>query len=165
MERRRSFDRARSTGHLVNWAARLYQRGLNARLGALNASAGQVSVFLALAEHGTLSQRGLVERAATDQSTMAMTLSRMERDGLVKRARDPRDARSNLYTLTSAGQSVLDGLYDPLEAGDAAALEGFTPEEQTLLISFLRRIIDRMIRNNGLGKTPASASSFSVVEG
>jgi DNA-binding MarR family transcriptional regulator len=149
LKQKRVFDRNLSSGHMVNWAGRLYQRALNARLSAIGASAGQVTVFLALAEHGVLSQRGLVERAAADQSTMAMTLARMERDGLVLRTRDPKDARSRLYSLTPAGQAILDRLYDALEIGDAEALVDFTAEEKAQLIGFLRRIIAQLTQKPG----------------
>ncbi|MDF3624711.1 MULTISPECIES: MarR family winged helix-turn-helix transcriptional regulator [Acetobacteraceae] len=61
---------------------------------------GQLPVIFALADGKTRSQRELVNLAAVEQSTMAKTLSRMERDGLIERKPDPNDRRSTTISLS-----------------------------------------------------------------
>ena len=82
-------------------AARLYARALDRRLRRrLGVSSGQAPVLLALAASDALSQKVLTDIAAVEQPTMAATLSRMERDGLITRRPDPADRRSMLFALT-----------------------------------------------------------------
>ena len=70
---------------LNSQVARLYARALDRRLRRLGISSGQAPVILALEAGDALSQKALTEIAAVEQPTMAATLSRMERDGLITR--------------------------------------------------------------------------------
>ena len=94
------FDSSRSTGHLVSRAQRLFANEADRRLKPLGLSAGYIPVILSLAAEPLLSQKALVQRAAIEQPTMAGTLRRMERDGLVERRADRTDARASLFRLT-----------------------------------------------------------------
>lgn len=79
------FKRTESVGHLVNWASRLFARNINRHIKPLGVSAGQLPVLLALAETSGLSQMQMVRRSAIEQSTMAATVVRMEKGGLISR--------------------------------------------------------------------------------
>jgi DNA-binding MarR family transcriptional regulator len=61
---------------------------------------GQFPALLALFERDGRTQRELCEVADVDQSTMAKTLARMRRDGLVREEPDPCDGRRTRYHLT-----------------------------------------------------------------
>lgn len=87
---------------MTNLAARLFARAIDDRLRCLGVSSGHLPVFFALANGGALTQTALAQAAAIEQPTMAATLSRMERDGLILRRPDPRDGRSALIFLTPA---------------------------------------------------------------
>ncbi|CDG39786.1 transcriptional regulator [Acetobacter aceti NRIC 0242] len=85
---------------MVNWAARLFAREMDEALRPFGLMSGQLPVIFALADGKTRSQRELVNLAAVEQSTMAKTLSRMERDGLIERKPDPNDRRSTTISLS-----------------------------------------------------------------
>ena len=97
-----SLIREVSAGYMTNLAARLFARAIDDRLRCLGVSSGHLPVFFALADGGGLTQTALAQAAAIEQPTMAATLSRMERAGLILRRPDPRDGRSALIFLTPA---------------------------------------------------------------
>ena len=96
-----SYKREDSAGYLTNWAGRLFVRAIERRLAG--GTAGPMPVFFALAEGEALSQSALARWATVEQPTMANTLNRMERDGLIERTPDPDDGRSALVKLTRLG--------------------------------------------------------------
>jgi len=135
------FNRMKSAGHLTTWAARLFIRAIDRRLRPLGLSSGQIPILLALAESDSLSQKAFVEQAAIAQPVIAATLRRMEGLGLVLRRRDPHDGRSTLFSLTTRGRSKLERLYAEIDAGNAAALAGLSPQEAGRLLATLRKVI------------------------
>ena len=74
---------------------------MGAELNKIGVSAGQLPVLLALYEQDGLTQAELARAVNIEQPTMALTLRRMERDGLVTRTRDAKDARRSHVKLTS----------------------------------------------------------------
>ncbi|HEY2856274.1 MAG TPA: MarR family transcriptional regulator [Gemmatimonadaceae bacterium] len=54
-----------------------------------------------------LTVNDLAARAMTTPSTVSIVLSRLERNGLVKRSRSPADRRSVVLQLTAKGKRVL----------------------------------------------------------
>lgn len=91
---------ASSVGYQVNRLTRLFEAALRARIAASGVVPGQFPALLALFEHDGRTQRELCDIASVDQSTMAKTLSRMRRDGLVDAELDPTDTRCTRYYLT-----------------------------------------------------------------
>lgn len=134
-------NRDQSAGYLANWAARLFARAIDRRLRPMGVAAGQLPVFFALAEGQALTQSALAEHAAIEQPTMAATLNRMERDGLIQRQRNPGDGRSALVSLTPRGLALAPLLRAELRAVNAQALSGLAPAEAEAFLALLRRVI------------------------
>jgi DNA-binding MarR family transcriptional regulator len=97
---------ASSVGYQVNRLARLFESALRQRIVAYGVVPGQFPALLALFERDGQTQRELCEVASVDQSTMAKTLARMRRDGLVREEPDPGDARRVRYYLTPAARDL-----------------------------------------------------------
>ena len=131
----------RSAGHMTNRAARLFIREIDGRLKPLGLSPGHLPVFFALGGGAALSQKELVEVAAIEQPTMAATLTRMERDGLVERQPDPHDGRVSLVHLTPMATKKVRDVATAIHAGNAKALAGFSEAEKETYLGMLRRII------------------------
>jgi len=87
-------QRTESMGYLVNHLARLLANALRARTAPDGVVPGQFAQLLALYEQDGVTQAQLCEQVSIDQSTMAHTLKRMERDGLIRRVPDPPAANS-----------------------------------------------------------------------
>ena len=83
------FDKLNSAGFLVNHVARLFAEGLRLKIAPLGIVPGQFPALLELWEKDGQTQKQLVEKLDIEQATMANTLSRMERDGLIVRKEHP----------------------------------------------------------------------------
>lgn len=136
-----NFDRSQSVGYLTNWAGRLLVRTIERRLEPHGVSVGYLPVFYALAAGKPLPQKELARRAAVEQPTMAKTLDRMERDGLVTRTPDPADRRSSLISLTPLGREKTPLVHDAIWATNRQALAVLDTDEQTQFMEFLRKVI------------------------
>ena len=135
------FDREHSSGYLANWAARLFARSIDKRLRPLGLSSAYMPIFFALAAGDALSQKTLADRAAVEQSTMANTLKRMERDGLIARRPDPRDARASLVSLTPLAVAKLKGVQAAGQAVNDIAMGSLSPSEREQYRKLLLRVI------------------------
>jgi len=109
-------------------------RMLEARLDALDLSAGEAMVLATLGERA-LTMGGIQGALHIGASTATSLVTRLERAGRVSRRRNPEDARSIVLELTEAGREVsilaalaFDELDDQLrgeESADVAAHRAF----------------------------------------
>src|SRR3569623_3041942 len=132
-------DTLGSIGYLTNLAGRLLVRALERRLEG--GFAGPLPVFLALNDGAALPQKELARLAAVEQPTMANTLARMERDGLVSREPDPNDRRSTLLRLTRLGKTRADAALLAAGQVNTLAFSALKPAERPVFIDMLRRIV------------------------
>lgn len=139
-----TFEKRISAGFLANHMARLFAQGLQARIKPLGLTTGTFPALLELWEEDGLTQKALVERLDIEQATMANTLRRMERDGLVQRRPHPTDGRSQQVWLTRKARSLRDNALGAATAQNEFALAGLAPDERELFIRFMTRTIDRM---------------------
>lgn len=95
------FEKKKSAGYLANHMARLFAQGLHERIKSLDLAPAQFMTLLELWNEDGLSQKELVERIDVEQATMANTIRRMERDGLITRKQNQKDARSHTIFLTN----------------------------------------------------------------
>lgn len=94
------FDRQQSLGYLVNQLARLFAQRLERRFAAHSVPLGQFPLLLVLWEEEGVTQSEIARRLDFEQPTVANTLKRMKRDGLVEMAPDASNRRQVLITLT-----------------------------------------------------------------
>ena len=85
--------------------ADLFQ-ALAREIGPLGLAPGQFMVLLELWREEGLTQRDLVDRLDVEQATLANTLARMERDGLVRRKPHPVDGRAQSIHLTDRARRL-----------------------------------------------------------
>ncbi len=93
-------------GYLISLVARLMAQSLKARNGSDGMAPGQYPVALELLARDGLSQRDLCEAVRIEQATMANTLKRMERDGLITRRPSVADGRQATIHLTARGAAL-----------------------------------------------------------
>lgn len=148
--------RRTSLGYQVNHLARLLALSLRRRIEQHGVVPGQFAQLLALYEEEPLTQRQLCERVRIEQSTMAYTLQRMERDGLIERKADPRDGRSALVRLTPQSRSVQEKLTRAAQEVNAAAARGIDIPELTTIMSVVPRLIENLENGNDSRQRRAS---------
>jgi len=135
------FERERSAGYMTNLTARLFARAIDRKLRGSGVAVGYLPIFFALGNGGSLSQKALTELAAVEQPTMAATLSRMERDGLVTRTPDPADGRSSLFALTPKAMGKTDLIRSAVAEINGMAEAVLAPGQMTLYLDMLKRIV------------------------
>jgi len=133
-----------STAHLTAITQRLFARALQGRFGAHGVSVGQWPLLLYLWDEDGLTQKELSRRVHIEEPTTTRTLDRMERDGLVRRERNPRNRRQVNVFLTERGQSLRDELVPyALEVNGIATL-GMSDQDKAKINSLLGYMIARL---------------------
>lgn len=138
-----TFSKTISAGYLVNHMARIFAQELGARIRPLGLNIGTFPALLELWEEDGLTQKQLVARLEIEQATMANTLNRMERDGLVIRRKDPSDGRAQQVWLTEQARSLQAPATAAAEAVNADLLSGLSPTEREQLTGLMTRVIAR----------------------
>ena len=115
-----------SAGYLANHMARLFAAGLARRIQPLGLAPAQFMVLLELWHSDGRTQADLTAALDVEQATMANTLKRMERDGLILRMPSEEDRRAR--------------------ARNALALAGLDEAERATFIALMRRVIGNMQR-------------------
>jgi MarR family transcriptional regulator for hemolysin len=141
-----NFDRGASAGYMSNWAARLFAKAIDVRLKPLGLSAAYMPIFFALVRGEELSQRALAAAAAVEQPTIAATLKRMERDGLLTRRPDPADGRATLYRLSERGMAMSAKVREAGREVNAAALSSVSDTEGAAMLASLAKVVANLER-------------------
>lgn len=101
----------------------------------------------------------LVEAVRTDTGTLTPLLKRLERDGLVSRARDPHDERRVLVRLTPAGLALRDrAVAVPRAIG---ALVGMSADEARRLKDQLEQLVRTLDAAAATRAEPAARDAAS----
>ena len=124
------FTKTQSAGYLINHIARVFARGLAARIRPLGLTTGTFPALLALWETDGLTQKQLVERLDIEQATMANTLARMERDGRVQR-----------IWLTERARGLRDPAIAAAHDENASALAGLSEAERDQFIALMQKVV------------------------
>ncbi len=139
-----AFKREKSAGYLANQMARLFAQALREAIGPLGIEPGQFPTLLALWEEDGLTQKQLVERTDVEQATMANTLGRMERSGLIRRSRHPTDARAQIVHLTTKASGLMDEAISGALSVNERALARLSAAERKTFLALMQRVIDTL---------------------
>ncbi|MXO64217.1 MarR family winged helix-turn-helix transcriptional regulator [Altericroceibacterium endophyticum] len=144
------FVKDQSAGYLANHMARIFAHGLTARIKPLGLTTGTFPALLELWDTDGLTQKQLVERLDIEQATMANTLARMERDGLVIRKKDPNDRRVQRVWLTDRARNLRGPAMAAAQEENAARLAALTAEEKRQFVALMQKVIQtRMPEKQG----------------
>ena len=115
-------------------------------------SAAQLFVLGQLRDTDAASLTELADRTFTDRSSVTAVVERLERDGLVRTERDPRDRRRLVVRITAAGGRRLASAPQPPTVHLLAALRRLSSREVHALTAHLVALLDAM----GLADEPAT---------
>ena len=99
------------------------------------------AVLASLEESGPASQAELARRLAIDRGDLVGLLDRITEEGLAHREPDTSDKRRNVITVTPAGRDKLVQLDKEIEAAQEDLLGPLDPDERTLLMDLLWRLL------------------------
>jgi len=137
-----TYNLSDSATYLASLLAKGFSRSLLARAAEIGFSPGQFPVLIELWREDGLTQREILDRLEIEQATLANTLSRMERDGLIRREPHPTDKRAVRNFLTEKGRIIESDAMAAAEEADQALFKGFRRFEQELMLEYMRQAID-----------------------
>jgi DNA-binding MarR family transcriptional regulator len=133
-----------SLGFRIAHLRRLLGGELRRQLEPYTVAPAQFAALRALFREDGLTQAELCVRLDVEQPTMANTLTRMQRDGLVTRSPDPSDRRRSRILLTARARALEADLTHAARAGNAAALHGLDDDEVAEFMRVLAVMIDNL---------------------
>lgn len=101
-------------------------------------------------DSGALTQKEIADRIGTAAPTVAISLKRMERAGLVQKTVNQSDQRQNYITLTEKGRTLTHESIRAYESFYKNMLRDFSEEEKEQMRGYYRRMIDN-VRNSDVG--------------
>ncbi|WP_084540159.1 MarR family winged helix-turn-helix transcriptional regulator [Azorhizobium doebereinerae] len=131
-------------GYLINLLARLLAQSLKARNGVDGILPGQFPIVLELLKADGPTQRDLCEFVKIEQSTMANTLKRMERDGIIERRACADDGRQATVHLTEHGRTLAQAAVINAFEVNRVALEPLDKDAQVQLRAGLIAMVERL---------------------
>jgi DNA-binding MarR family transcriptional regulator len=101
-------------------------------------------LLLHLWDQDGLTQKELSRRVHIEEPTTTRTLDRMERDGLVRRQRNPRNRRQVKVYLTERGAALKDELVPYALDVNTVATHGLSDQDKAKINSLLHYMIARL---------------------
>lgn len=129
---------------LVSKLSRLFAAALQTRMAPHGVLAGQLPVLVHLWEEDGLTQSELCELVGVEQPTMANTIKRMERDGLVKKRRDNLDRRKFRVLLTPRAKELKPILESCVDEVRELAAEGIDPRALRVMAGAMERMEENL---------------------
>jgi MarR family transcriptional regulator, transcriptional regulator for hemolysin len=123
-------QRRDSEGYLTNRAARLFMQAMTRAIRPHGLASAYVPVLYALSEMPEMTQAELTDFAGIEQPTMAATLGRMDRDGLLTRRPDPQDRRKLMIGLSTSGREKVAAMMEAVVRINGCAATGLDAQER-----------------------------------
>jgi DNA-binding MarR family transcriptional regulator len=111
------------------------------------AEVGQPYILFMLRDHQegmNWDQKQFAEALGVSPATVAISIKRMERAGLVTRVPDPEDLRRNRIAITEKGRRLVDDCIRAFRHVDTGMFHGFSQEEREVLAGYYRRMVQNL---------------------
>ncbi len=108
---------------------------------------GQPRMLDYVYHHDGCIQREMCDAFSLEASTVSNILAIMEKDGLILRKRNPASSREVNVFITGKGREVQQRLEKVYEWMEAAAFEGFSPEEKDRFLRDFAAVTENMMKS------------------
>ena len=126
-------------------ASRLLTQAYHPLLSQYGLTYPQYLVLLVLWEKDEQPVNDIAKRLVLETNTVTPLLQRMEKEGLLTRAKGKKDARQMIVSLSWKGKSLQDKLtFVPFTVGKAVVCDSVNPETAPDLFRMLDDIIDKL---------------------
>ena len=143
---------AEPIGRAVSSAAKVLNRAFTDQLAEAGGSQHVWLILLALKQERRRAQQEIAAAVGIEGPTLTHHLDRLEKAGLIERARDPEDRRAVRVELTAAGDELFHRLAAAALAFDERLRAGLTDDE----IDTCRRVLARLRENVVAAQPPRS---------
>ena len=131
-------------GYQIGLLSRLFDRTLEVYLRPFGVLPGQFPTLIMLYEQDGLTQADLCNRINVEQPTMANTLHRMEKAGLIERKQDNLDKRKVLIHLSLKSKGFREEIITQARRVPTITTESFSKEEQDMVFSLVGHMITKL---------------------
>lgn len=138
-------------GLLMARVARMSGYRLGQALEDLDMRGHEFAILDRLSRGGRAHGRELARTLRLHPSNLVALLDQLEADGLIARARDPRDRRRQVIALTTAGTKRLRQAEKAAADSENEMLSPLTPAEREQFRTYLERVADHGCRPGGGG--------------
>ncbi|AWY40359.1 MarR family transcriptional regulator [Pseudomonas putida] len=133
-------------GFALHDSARLMRKRFEQRARHVGLTRSQWQVLAMLSNHEGIHQKGLADLLELESITLVRLLDKMAERGLVERRRHPTDRRLSLLFLTEQAHPLLQLMREMGKATRLEATDGFSEEEQQLLLQMMKRMRSNLIQ-------------------
>lgn len=109
---------------------------------------GQPPIMDYLTEHGESTQRDIADALRISPASVAVSVKRMVKAGLLEKTADENDLRFNKIKMTPKGKAVNRACCEEFGSIDRQMFTGFSEEELGQFSEYLRRIYDNLSVDN-----------------
>jgi len=120
---------------------------------------GQLSILEYIIKNENCTQREIADALRVSAPSIATSIKRMSRGGLIEKSDDDIDSRINRINITSSGREIAEKCRKDFDKVDEKMFQGFTKEECDILAGY----IDRLMMNLSQGEFE-DKDFFSLVE-
>jgi DNA-binding MarR family transcriptional regulator len=147
LSRHTPLDLAEHLPYLINRVgSALVARFSADALAAAHLSIASWRVLAVLANNGSLRQTDLAEMTSIDVSTLSRLITRLARDGLVRRTRSKADSREVAVALTARGRNLMTRLVPVAVGLQNAATRKLSKRDLATLSRVLRKMHENLTR-------------------
>lgn len=150
----------RAAGPIAAQMARLFARAMSDAIAPFHLAPAQYVVLRELWRLEGLTQSELARRLEVEQATMANTLKRMVRDGLIRREPHPDDSRAQCIRLTDRGRLLEKPAKAAVKRVNARAVAPLSRKEQKRFVDLSRRVVGAL-KSERLAASP-NASQLNI---
>jgi MarR family transcriptional regulator, lower aerobic nicotinate degradation pathway regulator len=126
-------------GHLIRRAQQVHTALWSTELNG-DLTGPQYALLSALSSSGGLDQRSAGRMVSLDKSTTADVVARLERNGWIRRDRDPADGRRNTLALTRAARAALVDVTARVQIVQERLLGPLEPDSRDRFVDLLGRV-------------------------
>lgn len=109
---------------------------------------GQPEILEYLVNHGDCPQVEIAKNFGISPASIATSIKRMSKSGLIERTVDEENRRANKIRITEKGKLVLEKGREECDRVDEKMFEGFSDEEIVQFSSMLSRLSDNLSPGN-----------------
>lgn len=131
-------------------AARSHHQTFEKEVRQFGVHRSQHKILMFLSRRGDLvtTQKDVAANFEISAAAVAVSVRKLEADGLINRIADEHDNRSNVITLTERGSEIVEKTKNLISKIDEAMFEGFDDDEIVQFSAYLSRLCDN-IRDYG----------------
>lgn len=145
--------------HLYNRMHRLFFQRMTDDCQHLQLHPGQVPLLKCLRTMGSGSQAQISKELHVSAAAVAVSVKRLEKQGMIKRYANPQNLRENIISLTELGQRESDAIDRAFKKVISQALKGIDESETRVLAQVLDKICANLDPSNNKEKKEQDAQT------